>query len=472
VNNHTRSLEQVNRSSPSWETGNGIQAPIQPKAGKCSYCASKSRRCDGLYPFKTKCSTCTTDARRCFSQEAPPPPRLSLQPKAEKCFHCITYRRRCNGVRPFSTKCSACASKRLKCFAQGSTSIPDLPSESSLPKAEKCLSCLKRDKRCNGVVPFDNKCRNCMKNGLICRPQPTDPPAHPAIAYEAKHEKFTQDGTFDSVALSTTACEPCQNQSLDYRCSEIERERRDIKKIKHDLDEESTIKGPCHECRIDDRVCDGVPPFDNKCTRCIQTKSRCRAHQRGWGMQKLSDTEKCTRCKTDKASCYGMSTFEIKCPRCETGHYACRDQRVEPPMTIPKTERCQQCQYTKRKCSGERPCMPCVERRVVCADLDGQTRHNYALDYEQWQDDEESQSCQQCREKGSRDECDGAHPCNGCIRNNDSGPARRHCRYLIGGGIMVERKLQDNRVSKIRQRETGLARTRRDSVKKTSMLQA
>ena len=109
---------------------------------------------------------------------------------------------------------------------------------------------------------------------------------------------------------------------------------------------------------------------------------------------------------------------------------------------------------------------------MICADLDGETRYNYALDHEQWQDDKEEQSCQQCREKGLRDECDGAHPCNNCIRNDDSGPARRHCRYLIGGGVMVDHKLRDNRVNKIRQRETKLARTKRARDKKISMLQA
>ncbi len=176
--------------------------PNQPKAGKCSFCASNGRRYDGAYPFKRKCSTCATRSRQCFPQKGPPPPDLFMepwphrewgQPKAEKCFHCATYDRRCDGVRPFNTKCSVCASGRWKCFAQDSQSISESPSESSLPKAERCLSCLKRDRRCYGVVPFDNKSRNCMKEGLICLPQPTDPPAHPAIAYEAKHGKFTQD---------------------------------------------------------------------------------------------------------------------------------------------------------------------------------------------------------------------------------------------------------------------------------------
>lgn len=178
---------------------------VQPSENKCTTCAKKKRRCDGVAPFSHKCSTCTKLRTRCYAQGAEPPSKNTARPSkeisskrhtqgpdpsttmraqgesskaiptrsvGEKCTACAKGSRRCNGIPPFDEKCSSCAKLQLKCYSQGAE-IP--PRENAQPIEEKCENCATRSSRCDGVHPFDRKCSSCEIQHFNCRPQGSQP---------------------------------------------------------------------------------------------------------------------------------------------------------------------------------------------------------------------------------------------------------------------------------------------------------
>lgn len=308
----------------------GSKAGLKPDSSKCARCFRRRIKCDGARPCyqcarkETVCQDQTTMESLLMTEENRSKPDRSVArfvPKNERCYSCRIKRYNCDGVKPRCRRCvtrsSVCKpyDPKLENEKQNQKSTPDQTPDT------RCHHCARKNVKCDGVFPFNEKCRSCTKQGFTCAPIGT---ISRAVGV-SKEEKCTRCLRLELGCDGNQPCNTCLKlKSPDVKCFK--------------QDEEIPSGDPCRACLNHGTICNRGQP----CTACISrdkhtpTKESCVYWNDEYGESK----KKCLLLD-DKVT--HQPTPEGHCHRC-----------------LKDAER----GLTKgSKCDGKTPCSRCASRR-------------------------------------------------------------------------------------------------------------
>lgn len=276
------------------------------------------------------------------------------QPRNEKCHACLKKRVKCDGTYPFDEKCTQCRNNQRVCKTQEQGETNTVKNNGQ-PKDEKCHVCAKKNSRCDGTYPFDDRCTQCLNSKRICKPQ----------------EEYSEANTVDK------SNQPRRNH------------RRGNKFCAQPKDEK------CHSCFKKKAWCDGTYPFDDDCTQCLDNRRVCKP-QEPTAAKRAPMKLRCRHCRRKHLDC----DLKTPCSNCRTSGKECdygtdiRRYKVDPTK-----ERCNNCRADKLACAGEKPCNRCKKRNKNCKVQNGDIEllYTHGLGRELWEQyAEDPNTCIEC----------------------------------------------------------------------------